>query len=251
MEWNPELYVSKHSFVYEGARDALALLAPQPGERILDLGCGAGQLTQVIAESGASVTGVDSSAAMIEAARRAYPKISFVLADATSFSFPQPFDAAFSNAAMHWMSPPEKALQSVAGCLRTGGRFVAEFAGKGHLTQLRRAVEATWREMTGRHFEWKLYSPSIGEFSTALERCGLEVRDARLFETRTKLDDGENGLRDFMKMFGGEYLRAAPEAAAEKWLRRTEEMARPTLFHDGRWYLDRRRIRVLAVKNTA
>jgi trans-aconitate methyltransferase len=248
MGWNPELYVSKHSFVYEGGRDALAVLAPRPVERILDLGCGTGQLTHAIAESGACVVGLDSSLEMIEAARRAYPALSFVVADACNFSFPEPFDAAFSNAAMHWMNPPDKASRCVAACLREGGRFVVEFAGKGHLARLRAAVETTWREMTGEKFAWKLYSPSISEFSGVLEHCGLEVREARLFEVQTKLGDAESGLRNFLKMFGSEYLSKVPARAADQWLSRTEELARPALFRDGCWHLDRRRIRVLAVK---
>jgi SAM-dependent methyltransferase len=249
MEWNPELYTKKHAVIYEGGGEALAILAPRAGERILDLGCGTGQLTQAIAESGASVTGLDSSAAMIEAARCEFPGLPFVLADAADFAFPQPFDAVFSHATMHWVKPPEKAIECVARCLRKEGRFVAEFGGKGHITKLRRAVEATWREMTGGELEWDFYFPSVAEFSTLLEGAGLEVRDARLLEVPTKLEDGENGLRNFLTMFGAKYLRAVPESAREKWLGRAEEIARPELFREGSWYLDRRRVRVLAVKS--
>lgn len=251
MEWNPELYMSKHATIIESGRDVLALLAPRPEERVLDLGCGTGQLTHAIAGRGARVTGLDSSPAMIETAQREFPNLDFVLADATDFSFPEPFDAVFSNAALHWMRPPEKTIACVARCLRQGGRFVAEFGGQGHITELRRAVEQTWREMTGRDLEWNYYFPSISGFSALLEACGLEVREACLFDLRTKLDDGENGLRNFLVMFGGERLQAAPEPAREKWLRRVEQLARPTLLHDGDWYLDRRRIRVLAVKTAA
>ncbi len=251
MEWNPELYATKHSFVFEGGREALALLAPRPGERILDLGCGTGQLTQAIAETGASVTGLDSSPAMIEAARREFPGLPFVLADASDFSFPQPFDAVFSHAAMHWVKSPAKAVDCIANSLRDGGRFVTEFGGKGHIAGLRRAVETTWREMTGGELEWDYYFPSIAGFSALLERSGLEVRDASLVELRTKLDDGENGLRNFLIMFGGSRLNGVSDAAREKWLRRVEQIARPRLFHDGAWYLNRRRVRVLAVKTEA
>jgi len=79
------LYTAKHSFVYEYGRELVALLAAQRGERILDLGCGSGQLTQAISESGARVTGVDNSASMIDRARREYRDLSFVLADAKDF----------------------------------------------------------------------------------------------------------------------------------------------------------------------
>lgn len=248
MEWDPELYVSRHSFVFDSGREALRLLAPRPGERILDLGCGTGQLTQAIATSGARVTGLDSSPAMIQAARRRYPHLSFVSGDATNFSFPDPFDGVYSNAAIHWMNPPEQAVACVARCLRTGGRLAAEFGGQGHLADLRSALEKTWREMTGRELEWKMYFPSVSEFTAVLKGCGLEVRQARMVDLRTRLEDGENGLRHFLTMFGGERLRAAPAPMREKLFRRAEELARPALFHDGSWYLDRRRLRLLAVK---
>lgn len=249
MKWDAELYVTKHSFVFETGREALAILAPKPGERILDLGCGTGQLTQAIAESGALATGLDGSAEMIAAARREYPELAFVHADATDFSFSEPFDAVFSNAALHWMKPQEKVARCVARALREGGRFAAQFAGKGHIALLRRALEQAWREMTGREPEWDFYLPSIGEFSGLLERAGLEVREARLSEVVTKLEDGASGLRNFLTMFGSERLRAAPEPLREKFLKRTEELARPTLYREGDWYVDRRRIFVLAVKS--
>ena len=97
------LYEARHSFVWNLAADMLPLLAPAAGERILDLGCGTGQLTAKIAESGASVVGLDRSPEMIGQARQNYPGFEFRLADAANFSFPGEFDAVFSNAALHWI----------------------------------------------------------------------------------------------------------------------------------------------------
>jgi SAM-dependent methyltransferase len=246
--WNPDLYKTKHSMIFEHGRELLGLLAAQPGERILDLGCGTGQLTEAIARTGAMATGLDSSPTMIEAARRDYPSLSFVLADATNFSFSEPFDAVFSNAAIHWMKPPEKTIECISRSLRPGGRFVTEFGGKGNIAQVLRVVDVTWREMTGRDAGWNFYFPSIAEFSSLLESYGLEVREAQLFDLPTRLEDGEKGLRNWFYMFGGELLRAIPEAARDKWFRRAEEVARPALFHDGSWLVDRRRLCIFAVK---
>src|SRR5437868_5307298 len=91
--WNPALYDGKHSFVWKYGASLLELLAPQPGERILDLGCGTGHLTAQIAEAGAEVIGIDAAAAMIEEARRAYPSLRFEIMDARDFTFAEPFDA--------------------------------------------------------------------------------------------------------------------------------------------------------------
>src|SRR5260370_34115148 len=140
-EWDAGLYTGKHSFVYEFGRELVALLAPQRGECILDLGCGSGQLTQAIAESGARVTGLDNSASMIDTASRAYPNLSFVLADAKDFLFDEPFDAGFSNASLLWVKPPEKVIEGVRKCLRPGGRFVADFRGQGNVRCIYDAAE--------------------------------------------------------------------------------------------------------------
>jgi trans-aconitate methyltransferase len=101
--WDPQAYQAKHSFVWQFGSSLLELLDPRPGERILDVGCGTGQLTSEIARSGARVTGLDSSPEMLAEARRNYPNLHFVQADAAGFSFDEPFDAVFSNAALHWV----------------------------------------------------------------------------------------------------------------------------------------------------
>lgn len=247
-EWDAALYTAKHSFVYEYGRELVTLLAPQRGERILDLGCGSGQLTWAIAESGASVMGVDNSPSMIETACREYPNLSFVLADATDFSFDELFDAVFSNAVLHWVKPPEKVIECLAHCLRRGGRFVAEFGGKGNVGRIFNAAEAAARELGLHDVRNVLYFPSIAEYSTILERCGLEVRQAWLFDRPTKLEDGESGLRNWLTMFGEKTFGAMPDDVRQQWIEHTQERARTTLFRDGSWYADYRRLRVIAVR---
>lgn len=247
-EWDAALYTAKHSFVYEYGRELVALLAPQRGERILDIGCGSGQLTGAIADSGARVTGLDNSASMIDTARREYPDLSFVLADAKEFSFDEPFDAVFSNAALHWVKPPEKVIECVAKCLRPGGRFVAEFGGKGNVRLIFDAAEAAGRELTRREVRNLNYFPSVAEYSTILESRSLEVPQAWLFDRPTKLEDAENGLRNWLTMFGEKTFGAMPEDIRSQWIERTQEIARTSLFRDGSWYADYRRLRVIAIR---
>ena len=97
--WNPQEYSRRHSYVFAFGGDVLKLLDPQPGERILDLGCGAGQLAKAITDAGAHVTGLDKSPEMIAQAKASYPGLDFQIGDAANFSFAEPFDAVFSNAA--------------------------------------------------------------------------------------------------------------------------------------------------------
>ena len=205
--WNASLYDQKHSFVSEYGKSLIPLLEPQPGESILDIGCGTGHLTKAIAEAGAHVVGIDSSASMIETARTTYPDIEFLVANARNFSFPTPFDAVFSNAALHWIPEAEEVVHSIATALKPGGRFVAEFGGKGNIATIIFALQQSLREIANIEADFGWYYPSIGEYASLLERHGLMVRMALLFDRPTKLEDGEKGLRNWLQMFRGDMLQ--------------------------------------------
>src|SRR5882724_1016627 len=124
--WNPAHYDRAGAFVPRLASDLIDLLAPQPGERVLDLGCGTGDLTQQLADAGARPFGLDASSDMVSAARRKHPNLSFEVGDGQELRFDREFDAVFSNAALHWMPRAADVAAGVARALRPGGRFVAE-----------------------------------------------------------------------------------------------------------------------------
>jgi trans-aconitate 2-methyltransferase len=197
-DWDPGLYQDQHSFVWQFGASLISTLHPQPGEHVLDLGCGTGQLTSEIARSGATVTGLDYSADMLAQARKNYPDLTFVLGDAAAFDFPRPFDAIFSNAALHWVKDAEGAVRSIAKALRPGGRFVAEFGGRGNIASVQAALRAVLGRVADEQSPW--YYPSIGEYTPLLERHGLEVRDASLFDRPTPLE-GEEGMENWLRMF--------------------------------------------------
>lgn len=246
--WDPALYDSKHSFVWKYGRELIELLAPRTGERVLDLGCGTGHLTHQIALTGAEVTGLDLSPAMIEQARRNYPELEFVQADAAAFEFARPFDAVFSNAALHWVTQPEAVVECVARALQPGGRFAAEFGGKGNIGAIRQAISQALRAPgIARNQEWNpWYYPSIGEYAGLLERQGLAVRYATVFDRPTALEEGERGLRIWLEMFATSLLETLSPEQKESLIRHVEDLLRPTQFRDGAWYADYSRIRVLA-----
>jgi trans-aconitate methyltransferase len=130
--WDAARYQSRHSYVFAHGESLIDLLKPQPGEHVLDLGCGSGQLTAKIAESGAEVIGIDRSEEMIAEARRNFPSLNFEVADAANFSLETPVDAVFSNAALHWVKNADGVAESVSRALRPTGRFVVEMGGKGN-----------------------------------------------------------------------------------------------------------------------
>src|SRR5215211_7487707 len=166
-EWDPNLYQSAHAFVWQKASDLLDLLAPRPGERVLDLGCGTGQLTAQIAARGADVIGIDRSPDMVEQARRNFPNLRFDVGDATTFSLDEPVHAVFSNATLHWVKPPDAAAARVFAALRPGGRFVAEFGGRGNVARVSAALRVAMREVAGADFDcvspW--FYPGVAEYA--------------------------------------------------------------------------------------
>jgi trans-aconitate methyltransferase len=243
--WDAARYQDKHSFVWRYGADLVELLAAQPGERILDLGCGTGQLTAEIARSGARVTGLDNSADMLAEARQNFPGLTFVSGEASAFDFSEQFDAVFSNAVLHWVKNADGAAASIARALRPGGRFVAEFGGKGNIATVQAALRALLGPAADNQSPW--YYPSIGEYSAVLERHGLEVRNASLFDRPTPLE-GENGLDQWLRMFGQTYLGKLSPEQGDGVVRQLEEMLRPALYSDGIWTVDYRRLRVVAIR---
>ena len=248
-KWDAGLYDEKHSFVWKMAAGLLELLEVRPGEKILDVGCGTGHLTAKIAADGAQVTGIDQSAEMIQEARAAYPALRFEVMDARGLSFPNRFDAVFSNATLHWIKEPERAVAGIAGVLRPGGRFVAEFGGKGNIAGLVTAVERAWPKAGLRQpmpNPW--YYPSLAEYASLLEKHGMEVTYGLLFDRPTPLEDGERGLPNWLDMFGRAITETMPKDQRERLLQEVQREARASLFLNGRWVLDYRRLRVVARK---
>jgi trans-aconitate methyltransferase len=244
--WDAARYQDQHSFVWRFGASLLESLKPQAGERILDVGCGTGQLTREIARSGATAVGLDKSAEMLAEARKNYPELQFVLGDAARFDFAEPFDAVFSNAALHWVKDAEGAVQSIAKALRPGGRFIAEFGGHGNIASVLAALRAVFGPEADERSPW--YYPSIGEYAPLLERHGFELRDASLFDRPTPLE-GPDGMANWLHMFTGTYLRELPPERVAGVVDQLVELLRPTLYHDGVWRADYRRLRVVALKS--
>lgn len=248
-QWNAALYQQSHSFVWEFGRDLIGLLAPKPGERILDVGCGTGQLTAEIARSGAEVVGVDSSPAMVEQARSNFPALTFRAEDVRTLVFDGAFDAVFSNAVLHWVQPPDVAAAAMARALKPGGRMVAEFGGHGNIAAMVRATEAAWAAVAGGPpppSPW--YNPSIAEYASLLEQAGLEPTYAVLFDRPTPLEGGPAGLARWYEMFGAHWTSPLGPEQRARLLETAERAAAPQLLQDGGWIADYRRLRIVARK---
>lgn len=187
--WDAADYARVGRFVSDLGAAALELLDPQVGERILDIGCGDGALTHKIVERGAEVLGVDNSPELVAAARAI--GLDVLEMDAADMTFAAEFDAAFSNAALHWMLDKERVAAATFFALKPGGRFAGEMGGEGNLQHLRETLDA---ELIARGYPPPLESsnwyPSVDEFAEVYEAAGFEQVDARLIERPTPLANG-------------------------------------------------------------
>lgn len=244
-QWNVENYQKFASFVPQLGQPLLDLLQPKPKELVLDLGCGDGALTEKLVQAGCEVVGVDASPEMIKAAK-ARGLTAFVM-DARELHFEQQFDAVFSNAVLHWVKEPELAVAGIARALKPGGRFAAEFGGKGNVKTIEdaliRVVEYLYPD--GRSLSpW--YYPAPEEYQTLLDQHGLKVETIALIPRPTPLP---NGMRGWLKTFAGPFLKPFPESFHEHILKEAESVMKPTLCDkDGNWHADYVRLRVLARK---
>lgn len=246
--WNSALYEGSHAFVWQYGESLLELLVPKAGELILDLGCGTGQLTKKIAESGAFVQGIDSSLSMIAKAKSNYSQLNFAVADARDFEVDEPLDAVFSNAVLHWIKEPDTVINCVKKALKPGGHFVAEFGGKGNVQAIVGALLSVLSEIGCEGAEalnpW--YFPSIGEYAGLLEKRGFEVGYAVLFDRPTLLEGGTTGMANWIEMFAGAFLLGLSEDVRSQVISYVEHRLRSTQYRDGNWIADYRRIRVVA-----
>ncbi|QGJ70429.1 Demethylrebeccamycin-D-glucose O-methyltransferase [Planctomycetales bacterium 10988] len=243
--WNAKQYTQKAGFVSELGQSLLAWLNPQPNERILDVGCGEGALTEKIAEVGSTVVGIDASPAMIAAAKERGLDARVVRSEEMDFN--EEFDAVFSNAALHWMKPPKVVVAKIVQALKPEGRFVAELGGAGNVAQITTAIreemadqgiDADW------HHPW--YFPTPAEYQQILESQGFSVEQIELFERPTPLP---GDILDWLTTFGESFLVKLPMTQRQALLEAVRERLRPLLCDaEGHWTADYVRLRLKAKK---
>jgi trans-aconitate methyltransferase len=244
--WNPTAYAEVGAFVPTLGAGVLAWLAPQPGERILDLGCGDGQLTLKIAASGAQVTGADASPTMVASAKS--KGIDAQVHKAESLPFHAEFDAVFSNAALHWVREQDAMLAGVHRALKPGGRFVAEMGGHGNIAAIQVALAAVLaRHKLAAEYsaEQMNYFPTPAAYRARLERHGFYVPEIQLIPRPTPL---ASGMGDWLTTFRRGVLETIPEALRPTIIEETVALLKPVLCDEqGNWVADYVRLRFIAV----
>jgi len=243
--WNPADYARKAPYVAELGMPVVELLDPQPGERILDLGCGDGLLTEKLAAMGCEVVGVDASAEQVEGAKAR--GLDARVMDAAALTFDNEFDAVFSNAALHWVKAANDVIVGVWQALKPGGRFVGEFGGQGNVetikTALYQALER--RGIAGDDFNpW--FFPSPEDYQQRLEAQGFKVSYIKLIPRPTPLP---GDLIPWLESFAESYSNAVPEVERAGFFNEVQEALRSKLSDSqGQWTADYVRLRFAAEK---
>lgn len=239
--WSARDYEAHGRFVSDLGSPVVDLLEPRPGERILDVGCGDGALTARLVERGAAVVGVDASEDFVRAARER--GLDARLGDARALTFAGEFDAAFSNAVLHWIDGLEPVLEGVHRALRPGGRFVGEFGGFGNVAAITTAMRAVAaRRRWPLSLPWRF--PTAEAFEAQLAATGFDDTRAWLLPRPTALP---SGMADWLRTFANGVFRDVAAAEREAALEEVEELLRPSLRDErGRWTADYVRLRFAA-----
>lgn len=243
--WDPDAYARNARFVSDLGAPVVELLAPKPGERILDLGCGDGVLTKKLAECGCEVVAIDSSAPQIDATRKL--NLDAHVMNAEDLPFQEEFDAVFSNAALHWIKRADEMIASVYRSLKPGGRFVAECGGHGCVDKIRTAlVRALNRRGLDGESRVPWYFPTPGDYATRLERARFRVDNIALIPRPTPLPGDIIG---FLETFGHSFVQGFSDKERADYLHEVQAALEPQLRNsDGIWIADYVRLRFAATR---
>lgn len=240
--WSASGYAENGRFVATLAAPLLDMLAAQPGERILDIGCGDGVLTEQIASAGAQVTGIDLSDELLAAARARGLDVRSM--DAQQLTFRAEFDAAFSNAALHWMPRPQDVLRGICAALKPNGRFIGELGGHGNVAAIYTALSMVLAEYGVDITPHLLFFPTVTEYQELLEANGFIVDSIALVPRPTPLPTGMEG---WLSTFAQSHLALLPKDQRAPASARTIECLRPFLCDTrGQWTADYVRLRFAA-----
>lgn len=245
MQWDSSLYDKNHSFVSQYGCELLKYLPQNKQQKILDLGCGTGDLSYELSKLCQKVVGIDASPQMISLAREKFPNLDFRVCEGLSMTFKDEFDVVFSNAVFHWISNHNLLLENIAKALKSEGILICEFGALGNIESIENAFKLALSRQ-GFAYTMKLNFPDADSFSKLLKQNHFEIIELSKFDRPTPLENNEEGLRIWLKQFFNSQLDKLPLQIQEKIFEEVEALTKDKLYHNRVWTLDYKRLRVIA-----
>jgi trans-aconitate 2-methyltransferase len=226
--WNAVDYAENSSAQLAWARELIDRLHLKGDEALLDIGCGDGKISALIAQAlpQGRVHGIDLSADMIQLARqqfegRSYPNLRFQQMDATRIQLARGFDVVFSTAALHWVADHPAILGGVRACLKPGGRLLFQMGGRGNAAEVYDAVRevvrtAPWRPYL-ESFAFPYYFLSPADYEGWLPECGFRLKRAELIPKDMQHQSPE-GFKGWLRTTWFPYTDRLPEDRRDAFL---------------------------------
>jgi trans-aconitate 2-methyltransferase len=227
-QWNAEEYARHSASQFAWAQELIAKLGLRERERVLDIGCGDGKVTALIAGRTpfGRALGIDNSPGMIELAQSAFPperhpNLAFCLLDARRLDCDAAFDVAFSNAVLHWVADHRAVLAGVRRALAPGGRLLFQMGGQGNAAEIIATIDEVnahpaWRSyFDGFGFPYAFYGP--GEYTRWLPEAGLTPVRVELIP-KDMVHDGPDGLAGWLRTTWLPFIERVPVERRDAWI---------------------------------
>ncbi len=247
MKWNAINYEKQHDFVFKYGQGLLSLV-PQNAKKVLDVGCGTGDLTDKLRKRGYKVLGIDQSKNMICEAQKRYPNTKFKIKDILTMATDKKFDVVFSNAVFHWINNQQMLLNQIHNLLNPGGYLICEFGGHNNVQTICEEFGQELQEI-GYSYQNPFFFPTVHEYKSQLVNHGFKVIHIRDFDRPTPLQGGINGLYNWIRQFFQEDLSHLNQQQQKQVLNKMAVRLKEKLWRDDHWEADYRRLRLVCQKN--
>jgi trans-aconitate methyltransferase len=227
-KWNPEEYQDNSDNQQKWGVDLIANLKLTGNERVLDIGCGVGNITAAIAEKlpKGSVIGIDSSLDMLRQAEKNYsaskhPNLSFIVKDASKLDFVNEFDIVFSNACLHWIKNHLLVLRGIQRSLHFGGRIMLQMGGRDNAKHILEVIgvlikQPQWSPyFTNFDFPYGFYGPE--DYQGWLTEIGLISKRLELVP-KDMTYDSKDKFAAWIRTTWLPYTQAVPDSFREQFI---------------------------------